>query len=101
MKAVYQCFLSFEDDEFPEFRGMPNLICETHEAPELLKREVQPLFPNRDVQSGTLSVITLLQHTDNDMSVWSNEMEEEREKMTENFFSAAKEIVARWAQMKQ
>ena len=75
---------------------MANLQCETHEAPELLKREVQALFPNRDLQSGALSVITMVQKTENDMSVWSNEMEDERDVLTEHFFSAAKEVVARY-----
>ena len=74
---------------------MRNLHWETHEAPKLLKQEIQPLFPNRDVQSGSLSVITMVLKTDHDMSVWSNDMEDEREILTENFFSAAKEIVAR------
>ena len=83
-------------DAFPDLRGMENLSCEVREAPALLKKEAEPLFPGQNVAAGNLSVITVSQRTEHDMSTWSNEMEEEREALTEQFFAAAKEIVARW-----
>lgn len=81
--------------DFPELRGMQRLSCEAHEAPTLLKKEVQPLFPDLNIMHQNLSVLTLSQKTVNDMSVWSDDMEEERDMLIEQFFSAAKEIVAR------
>ena len=46
--------------------------------------EFQELFPDRDiVTTGSLSVITLSQKTKNDMTTWSEEVEEEREQLLE------------------
>jgi hypothetical protein len=86
---------------FPVLRGMHNLSCEMHEAPLLLRKELKALFPGRDVEQGNLSLITIAQRTQSDMSAWSEDMEEEREKLTEQFFTAAKEICARWDQFKK
>ena len=40
--------------------------------------------------------MTLAQKTLNDMSVWSEEMEDERERLSEHFVAAAKEVCARF-----
>ena len=55
------------------------------------------LFPDIGVQTGQLTVISISQRTENDMSAWSPDMEEERDdlmasvspwiKSTRNFFS--------------
>lgn len=82
-------------DSFPSMANAGNLACEAHEAPRLLRKEVQGLFPDRDLSTGPLSVLTLAQKTLNDMSMWSEDMEEEREKLCEHFVAAAKEICAR------
>lgn len=82
-------------ETFPELDGMRRLNCELHEAPTLLKREVSGLFPDRDVISKNLSVITLSQRTTNDMTGWSNDIEQEREAVIEHFVSAAKELCGR------
>jgi len=82
-------------ETFPELDGMRRLNCELHEAPSLLKREVSSLFPDRDVIHKHLSVITLCQKTTNDMSGWSNAVENEREELLEQFYSAAKELCGR------
>lgn len=39
------------------------------------------LFPDRNTMEGPFTVITLSQHTDHDMSMWSMEVEEERESL--------------------
>ena len=54
------------------------------------------MFPDRDLSNGALTVMTLAQKTLNDMSVWSEEMEDERERLSEHFVAAAKEICARF-----
>merc|ERR1711976_335048 len=43
------------------------------ELPELLKRDFQSLFPEQDLSRGRLTVITLSQHTENNMTMWSPE----------------------------
>ena len=81
---------------FPGLRNGSTFVCELHEAPKLLRKELNKLFVDRhDIESGALSVITMSQKTTNDMSCWSDEMEAEREQLTEHFFAAAKEICAR------
>ena len=47
------------------------------------------------MEAGSLSVITIATRTENDMSAWSDEMETERELLTEHYVAAAKEICAR------
>ena len=39
------------------------------------------LFPGRDITSGTLTVVTLTQKTQNDMSGWNEHVELEREEL--------------------
>ena len=47
------------------------------------------------MEAGSLSVITIAQRTENDMSAWSDDMDTERELLTEHYVAAAKEICAR------
>ena len=82
-------------DDLPEMAGVKNFEFSIHDAPKLLKRDVQDLFPDRDVISGNLSVICLSQKTTNDMSTWSEDVEREREFLTEKFIGVAKEICGR------
>ena len=65
------------------------------EAPALVRRELSLLFPEEDLSSGTLSVITLSFQTENDMSKWSEEMEDEREKLMEHSVVICKELCGR------
>lgn len=39
------------------------------------------LFPDIGVQMGQLTVVSISQHTQNDMSAWSPDVEEERESL--------------------
>ena len=78
--------------DLPEMSSLRNFELSLHDAPKLLKRDVQGLFPDRDVVSGNLSVICLSQKTTSDMSTWSEEVEKEREILTEEFIGVAKEI---------
>ena len=71
---------------------------ELHDAPQLLRKEVRPLFPDVPAFSNpanAISVITMAQETTNDMSTWSDEMENERETLTEQFVGFAKEVCGR------
>lgn len=77
---------------FPDIQGMDQLECKLQEAPRLLKRDIQGLFPNRPELARNCSVITLARKTVNDMTGWSSQVEEEREKLVETFMQAAKEV---------
>jgi len=83
-------------DELPAPPWATAMACEFHEAPELLRREARSLFPHRDLSATRpLSVLTLAQRARNDMSTWSDDVEDEREKLAGQFVGAAKEICAR------
>ena len=49
-------------------------------------------FSNPD---NSISVITMVQETANDMSTWSDQVETERETLTEQFVGLAKEVCGR------
>ncbi|OBS66200.1 hypothetical protein A6R68_05260, partial [Neotoma lepida] len=57
--------------------------CVIQTCPELLQREVA---------NNKLMVLTVTQKTENDMTVWSEEVELEREMLLEKFINGAKEI---------
>ena len=80
---------------FPDLPSVEMMDLVAHDAPALVRRELSLLFPEEDLTSGTLSVITLSFHTENDMSKWSEEMEDEREKLMEHSVVICKELCGR------
>jgi len=82
-------------DEFPKILGMEQIQFGVHETPMLLRKEMSDLFPQQNFDNGPFTTITYSQKTENDMSKWSEEIEEEREVKMERFVQAAKEICAR------
>ncbi|XP_077129102.1 cobalamin trafficking protein CblD [Ranitomeya variabilis] len=64
--------------------------CAMQSCPELLKRDFASMFP--EVSSSNLMVLTVTQKTVNDMTMWSAEVENERESMMEKFINGAKEV---------
>lgn len=68
------------------------LECVVQECPKLLSRDFADLFPGRDIEKETLTVITLCQKTKHDMSSWSEEIELEREELIDYFIKAAEDI---------
>ena len=46
--------------------------------------DFQDLFPDHDLRQHKLTVITLSQNTENNMTMWSPEVDEERELLLEN-----------------
>jgi len=79
-------------EDFPPPPSHENMDVEVHTCPSLLKKQLGALFPEQDLNAGALSIITMSIWTDNDMSVWSEQMEEEREKLTEHTVINCKEI---------
>lgn len=62
------------------------------ELPIALRKDFQDLFPDRQLDNDNMTVITLSQQTQNDMTGWSNEVEIEREHLLESFISGASDI---------
>ena len=81
--------------EFPDLPSIEMMDLEVHDAPALVRRELGYLFPEEDLSSGPLSVLTMSFYTDNDMSKWSEEMEDEREKLMGHSVVICKELCGR------
>ncbi|OWK53972.1 Methylmalonic aciduria and homocystinuria type D, mitochondrial [Lonchura striata] len=64
--------------------------CAVQACPELLRKELQPLFPALGPRS--LTVLTVTQRSAQDMSAWSAEAQQEREQLLDKFINGAKEI---------
>jgi len=80
---------------FPALPSSDMLELVPHEAPLLLRKQLADLFPGQKLGEGPATVLTLAIRTQHDMSAWSEEMEEEREKLTEDSVIVAKEICGR------
>ncbi|XP_064647641.1 cobalamin trafficking protein CblD-like isoform X2 [Lineus longissimus] len=68
------------------------LECVAQECPALLKKDFQELFPDRDLRHCNVTVLTISQKTENDMTAWSPDVEEERETLLKQFITGAQEI---------
>jgi len=76
-------------DAMKQFALPSSLECAAQPCPELARKHFADLFPNRDIQKGTLTVMTLSQKTENDMSEWSDVVDREREDVISQFVSTA------------
>uniref|UniRef100_A0A3Q2E735 Metabolism of cobalamin associated D n=1 Tax=Cyprinodon variegatus TaxID=28743 RepID=A0A3Q2E735_CYPVA len=59
-------------------------------CPEALRKDFLSMFP--EAPSSDMTVITVTQKTQNDMTSWSGAVEQEREQMLEKFIQGAKEL---------
>uniref|UniRef100_UPI00398E8146 metabolism of cobalamin associated Db isoform X1 n=2 Tax=Pristiophorus japonicus TaxID=55135 RepID=UPI00398E8146 len=64
--------------------------CAIQTCPELLRKDFQSMFPEAPVAGFT--VLTVTQRSINDMTIWNEAVEEEREQLLEKFINGAKEI---------
>ncbi|XP_023678095.1 metabolism of cobalamin associated Db isoform X1 [Paramormyrops kingsleyae] len=64
--------------------------CAVQPCPELLRRDFESMFP--EAPSSSLTVVTVTQKTQNDMTAWCEEVDREREELLDKFVSGAKEI---------
>lgn len=78
--------------ETPTPSASDTLECAAYDCPQLLRKDCADLFPDRNTMEGPFTVITLSQHTDNDMSMWSMEVENERDSLFEIFMQGAMEM---------
>ncbi|KAL8578616.1 hypothetical protein ACOMHN_007074 [Nucella lapillus] len=78
--------------EEPIPRPSDMMECAAYDCPQILRKDFADLFPDRNTMEGPFTVITLSQHTENDMTMWSMEVESEREELLETFMQGAMEI---------
>jgi len=71
------------------------LECSFFECPTLLKKDFNALFPEMDLTHTDFTVITLCQKTVNDMTGWSEDVDNEREQLLHSFFDAAQSMADR------
>nr|XP_057937407.1 metabolism of cobalamin associated Db isoform X2 [Doryrhamphus excisus]XP_057937408.1 metabolism of cobalamin associated Db isoform X2 [Doryrhamphus excisus] len=64
--------------------------CVIQPCPDKLQQDLQCLFP--EAPSSQVTVVTVTQKTQNDMTAWSSAVEEEREQMLDKFVDGAKDI---------
>ena len=59
---------------FPSLPSSEMMDLAVHSVPSLLRKDLGLLFPEQDLASSPLSIITLSIKTENDMSKWSEEV---------------------------
>lgn len=65
--------------------------CSIQECPAFLQRSFMELFPDAPIlEDSPFTVMTLSQHTQNDMTAWSPAVEKEREELLKHFIEGAK-----------
>ncbi|KAM4557878.1 metabolism of cobalamin associated Db isoform 2-T3 [Odontesthes bonariensis] len=64
--------------------------CAIQSCPELLKKDLQSMFPEAPLSG--MMVVTVTQRTQNDMMSWRAEVEQEREHMLDKFVHGAEDI---------
>ncbi|TNN56324.1 Methylmalonic aciduria and homocystinuria type D protein, mitochondrial [Liparis tanakae] len=81
---------SSQDVRETQYFDSSSLECAIQSCPELLKKEFQSMFP--EAPPTGMMVVTVTQKTQNDMTSWSAEVEQERDQMLDTFVDGAKEI---------
>ncbi|CAD5122874.1 DgyrCDS11275 [Dimorphilus gyrociliatus] len=74
-----------------ESKNLRPVECVANTSNSRIMKELQPLFPDRKLPED-ITVITMSQKTDNDMTTWNNSVEEEREQLLESFIEGAQDI---------
>lgn len=64
--------------------------CSIQSCPELLKQDVRSMFP--EAPDCDMTVVTVTQKTENDMTAWSVAVEQERDQMLASFVEGAKQM---------
>ncbi|XP_074658975.1 cobalamin trafficking protein CblD-like isoform X2 [Tubulanus polymorphus] len=97
---VYDQFIQTvrEAEEMEQILTEPSMSdvmeCVVQDCPKLLKKDFADLFPDRDITSRPLTVITISQKSENDMSAWNEDIEMEREELLSTFITGANDICA-------
>ncbi|XP_059145600.1 cobalamin trafficking protein CblD-like [Physella acuta] len=92
LTSIDEIDVDFIDREMSGPTCTDKLEYRAHNCPTLLRKEFKELFPQRNIMDGTLVIITISLKTENDMTIWSSEVEQEREKLLEMFIQGAVEL---------
>ncbi|XP_052258374.1 cobalamin trafficking protein CblD-like isoform X4 [Dreissena polymorpha] len=68
------------------------LECVAYDCPHFIRKDFADLFPEKNIMSGPFTVITISQKTKQDMTGWSEEVENEREQLLKAFVEGASDI---------
>lgn len=82
--------LSQNIDGAEQYFDNSSVECAIQSCPELLRKDFQSMFP--EAPSSGMMVVTVTQKTQNDMTAWCADVEQEREEMLDKFVDGAKEI---------
>lgn len=93
--AIMESLTSEEEMERRILEAMENVEVVAYACPQLLIKDFRELFPHRSFSNSRLTVLTLCQKSDNDMTSWTEEMGAERERLMSTFISLAQAIVSR------
>ncbi|KAF0312825.1 Methylmalonic aciduria and homocystinuria type D protein, mitochondrial [Amphibalanus amphitrite] len=85
--------LEIQAHDCPQLLKEVLLEIQAHDCPQLLKEEFRPLFRERDIAAGRLTVLVVSQRTDQDMATWSEQVEQERLELASQFVSVGRDIV--------
>ncbi|KAK3544024.1 hypothetical protein QTP70_035035 [Hemibagrus guttatus] len=77
-------------DSAEQYFNHSRVECAIQSCPELLKKDFALMFP--EAPSSGMMVLTVTQRTENDMTAWSEEVDQEREQLLAKFIEGAKEI---------
>eukprot|EP00794_Sanderia_malayensis_P003013 gene3013-3471_t len=74
-------------------KKLENVEFSVQECPNFIKKSFLELFPDSELKKeDQLTIMTISQKTDNDMTAWSEEVEAEREALFEIFVENAKQV---------
>lgn len=79
-----------ETEKFSMIKSIIEL--KTYDCPLSLLNDFQSYFRLNSIAEGSLSVITVSFKTENDMATWNNQVDVEREQLTEKFVDKAQQI---------
>ncbi|KAF4086744.1 hypothetical protein AMELA_G00087830 [Ameiurus melas] len=77
-------------DSAEQYFNHSRVECAIQSCPELLKKDFELMFP--EAPSSSMMVLTVTQRTENDMTAWSEAVDQEREQLLVKFIEGAKEI---------
>ncbi|XP_016387890.1 methylmalonic aciduria and homocystinuria type D homolog, mitochondrial-like isoform X2 [Sinocyclocheilus rhinocerous] len=77
-------------DKAEHFFNHSSVECAIQSCPELIKKDFESMFP--EAPSTGMMVVTVTQKTQNDMTAWTEQVDQEREELLAKFVSGAKEI---------
>jgi len=97
LTSVDEIELEFVDQmskapDYPETAAMADMEYRAHSCPQVLRKDFKELFPNKNIMEGNFTVVIISFKTKHDQTLWSEEVEKERETLLDEFIQGAVEI---------